>query len=996
MAVQKYFSKRDFSAGQYDREYQAVESDISSRGLVYARNVISSPLREIKTRPGIRHLADLDGPAKIIPFRINDDDIALLFQEGKYAGYKFNDKFEASTYNVFTGDRPYWPSTGWGSNTNGNWTVGFSRATTPSQAFKMCNRAGFSYYNKGTLCTTNPTAGMDAFLYLTNSSVPVSMESVVIRFVYFVSSGRNPWAIHKGWVKPVFQYSDDNVTWTPVATEQSNPYGAGTEYRTTSYIKRFGVESENSLVYRARNVSEDYSKHRFWRIFFAGVVTGLNLGYRLELFISDENGSANNQPAYGVEFLPANQTPFVVNNSPFSLSDLSIIKYSQDENQLVLTVNKKQPYQIKYNNGAFTYGNFTPEKTPNIWNLHGYPSCVRHFDNRLWFGGFTSFKNRVIASRFNDPQDFNTDTTINAGSPVVADCNQMKSRITDLYGGWTVLYAQSQEGMATIQSGNTAIAPNNMEFKLKIDKRSAGLTPAIKDNVMFYISKDQKSIYAIQFDLIADKYQVSDVTKFGHSYFNSGIQGIFYPDTYDRLIYGILGNGKFFALLYDSEYNVVGVFPLETDGFIYDMAVIQANGELRILAVIQRNSSWNLEIFNPVKELIDTDDFDMNSEQRDKATKQNIQNQPFIDSIKSSKIEKFEIWNFDFTNSLLYAQASIRNGYNIGEVVTENNFFYTSLVNDNRVEPSQDTGSNWKNLTPEWEEGQAYAKDVVVSIFPDYYKSLIDDNTTDPTAEPPDPPEPENPEEPVEPVEPTWEKLTYDDVVVMYLPTGPWHLPIITSSSGLGNTPLDDYMQQVLRFFDNDDEVYDLKLINKEAEFVYKVEILQGNPGVNTSFSKLQFPQYKIGPEIIIPNKSYQVIDSGRYLGEVSSGEDGVLNFENPVYDLIYGLGYRKIGIIQDNHSYLRKKEWGSIALNVMDTMSLKIGSRIDKLENVMKWKGNYFYNSSPIMKNGILIANIADEPENDKQLIFMTDEGLSFVIRAIEAAGEISDRNQN
>ena len=72
------------------------------------------------------------------------------------------------------------------------------------------------------------------------------------------------------------------------------------------------------------------------------------------------------------------------------------------------------------------------------------------------------------------------------------------------------------------------------------------------------------------------------------------------------------------------------------------------------------------------------------------------------------------------------------------------------------------------------------------------------------------------------------------------------------------------------------------------------------------------------------------------------------------------------------------------------------IGIKLDKLTNIVKWDGNQFFDSSVIMKNGTLICNIKDIPQYEKQLIFMTDEGLPFTLLAIETAGEISDRGAN
>lgn len=868
MTVQKGFSKRDFSCGQYDREYQAAQTDISSRGMIYSRNLISSPLREIKTRPGTKFLQRLDSPAKLIPYRIDTNDMVLVMQDGIFSGYDFDENFNLVPRMVYSGDAPTMPNSGWTSNTNGDWSVGFS-PTTATAFYPMCNNVTgrpIKYRGKGTFISTRPTTtNIPAYLNITNSAENVYLSSVIVRFV--LSCAGNHTRHYKGWRDPILQWSDDGNSWTSVKTRVDNPYATGgaNEYQASYHYGSGGSEyTENYTVYRVSNDSSDYTGHKYWRIFFTTRIFN-NQTYdneRLEILISNNGGP---------QFLPTSLSQYVVNDSPITINDLPNLKYSQDSNQLIIAMKGKQPYEIKFAGGEFTNQPFSPSSTTGFWDTQGYPAAVAHYQNRLWFAGFTLNPNRVCSSAFGNYQDFSIPTTLLASSPIIADCNQMKSMITDIFGGWDVLYAQCDEGIATVEAGDSAVAPNNMSFLLKVRKRSGGVTPTIKEDMMFWVGKDRKTIYAIQYDLIARKYHVADITKFCHSYLDSGVEELHYVDTAARLIYGSLRNGNMFALLYDSEAQVIGLFPIETSGTIYDLSVIQANSEVRLLAVIQRDGVWAIEMFNPVKELEGTDLFLQTRYEKNVATKRNLISQPFIDCAITIKDERQETWQF---------------------------------------------------------------------------------NTDTQT-------------------------LSYPD------------------SSG-DHTDFSEYPQSIVRFFTSSGNFYDLKIVGSPATGQYNVQVIAGDAGESADFVRLQMPISSITPSLVIPNRVYQYFDSGQYKGNITADDDGVINFTQPVYDLIYGFGYTKIGVIQDNMTYLRKKKWGTIALNVMDTMSLQIGTKLDKMDNVMKWKGTDFFNSSPIMRNGILIKNISDSPENDKKLIFKTDEGLPFCIRAIEAGGEITDRNGN
>ena len=79
--------------------------------------------------------------------------------------------------------------------------------------------------------------------------------------------------------------------------------------------------------------------------------------------------------------------------------------------------------------------------------------------------------------------------------PVASDCNQFSERITDLWGGFTILYAQSPDGIAFLENGTSTPS-----FTLRCSERAAGITPTMKDNIMFYVGYDRRKIHAFSFD----------------------------------------------------------------------------------------------------------------------------------------------------------------------------------------------------------------------------------------------------------------------------------------------------------------------------------------------------------------------------------------------------------------------------------------------------------------------------------------------------------------
>lgn len=844
MSVQKGFSKRDFSCGQYDREYQAAQTDIVAKGMSYCRNLISSPLREIKSRPGTALKTVLQNEAYMVPYRYGDQDLLLLFSDKKLSVYEF---LADNSLVPFLGQINLEEfKQNWTANTTNGYTVASSDNAT--DRYKSFNDS-YAEWSGDEGYEISFSAPQD---FVLNKF----FVSWVTAYTRISTAPAAQGSQYKGFRKVRIVYSDDGINWMDSATSLTKLDGSS---GISIYQSVYTLGQHPNMSILTRNYIEYYATpleragHKYWKMIFSDYTepdtpySSLSIGVKVKVYTNELSQN-------------------VVFDTEIGIEDLRHIKYAQHEAELKIATGTTKPYRFAISNGTMQFEQFLPDNA--IWSTYGLPSCVCYFQNRLWWGGFSGEPTGVIGSKFGDDSDYTVPTTITAASPIIAICNQIKTRITDLFAGQDVLYVQCKEGIAIVESGNAAIAPNNMSFLLKINKRSSGITPTVKDNLLFFISESKDNIYVIQFDLIADKYQISNVNTFSHSFLRAGIKEIHYVDTEARLIYGILSDGQMFALLYDSQAAVVGLFPFNTTGNILDIATAETAAGLRLMGVVQRGGQYVVEMFNPVIDLESTTDFSQTRYAANEATKRNLMKQPYIDGAISYKDERAENWHLD-------AEAGILSATDSGE-----------------------------------------------------------------------------------------------------------------------HTDFSQHPQETIRFFTSENSIFDLKIVGSPASDQYNVEIIAGTG--DADFVSLQMPITSYTPDLLIPNQEYQYFDSGRYMGSIKATDTGALVFEKPVYDLIYGFGYTKIGVIQDNMSYLRKKKWGTIALNVMDTMSLQIGVKLDKMDNVMKWKGTDYYNSSPIMRNGILIKNISDSPENDKQLIFKTDEGLPFCIRAIEAGGEITDRNTN
>ena len=659
-------------------------------------------------------------------------------------------------------------------------------------------------------------------------------------------------------------------------------------------------------------------------------------------------------------------------------------------------------------------------RTYNFETTDGKPSCVRFFQNRLFFGGFSSYPTRVRGSRFGNYSDFTVETQdVTVASPINVECNQFNERITDLWGGFTVLYAQSTEGIAFV-TGMTSTP----DFTLRCSERASGITPTMKDNIMYYVGYDRRKIYAFSFDNNIQQCVAPDVSRFWQEVLKARISEIHYVDSRSKCIIGNLEDGTGFMMLHEG--GDVGYFPFDVNGNITDLSVIKDGDDSHVLMVVQRHGAWMIERLHMPEFMRTTNAFEQSGWDRNLATQENLKKSPFFDSWRVLKDEHVELWEYDGESKVMKAATESSNPVDLEPYVGKTiRCYYGDGIRDyvdarvDRVYTEQQTVEREIEVEETvyyycWQ----YTPNITVSAIPGYspawngqfnrdasqdsggWKAWTQGGTVGYTSSQ---------------VNPAIGDQLYAHggrgyytkaTITGVTQSGVWTK---TLNPGVGDPVYDDEYNEIGTItavsgstitYNNTTFTYNSSKTKYRIEThteIIEVVVESGQYALdcpleeNTVFNKIQLPIESLNtiePKI-------QVQDNGVYRGEFES-HNGVVTFTEPMFDLQYGVPYRKIAVIEDNRSYLRQKGWGAIAVNIIDTMALKVGIKLDKLTNMVKWDGKQFFDSNVIMKNGTLICNIKDTPQYEKQLIFMTDEGLPFTILAIETSGEISDRSAN
>ena len=595
-------SIRDFSGGVVNQELQ--NRDNGAGVLFDCKNVISSWNGELRKRTGTRILKYLDSNSKLIPYRLpNGDDLIMVLNNNKIKTYTYDNEENLIPYVGSTiSQNNIFPAWSGNTNINGDWII--SDNLSQAEAYQILTANPDLVWSPETTGVIPPIQRQDDNTIFYNGG-----ESFIIQ------NNTTPFVLHScsltwrtlGFLRPdstvykrygtdvIFQYSDDGVNWVSVGVKMSNIQ----QYSHTEKIV-MGDPPRLSYYYwpaynYSCNVVNDIElvPHRYWRVVTKSIYIDSNLP-------SDNTVQGafycKNINCWGA----GSQTEVVLNNCPYTNDDLDNVRWSQNGEDLTFACKGKQPYQIKIANGVFQDGVFTPQDHAAFYTDNGNPSSVTYYQNRLWFGGFEKVKNKVCGSEFGVFDHFKVPSPIAATSAIDVCGTEVLSIIENMFGANNALYCLSADGVSMIDAKNAVVATNQIEFKLRNREPASDMIPTVKDDIMIYLGRDKRKILITDYDFVVQRFKAHCISDKYLDFLKAGIKELHYVPRVPSLIYGILEDGNFFALLFDADNKIDSLFPFKMTGQVKDIQPIKRGNETKLLmTILLENGRWLLEEKNP-------------------------------------------------------------------------------------------------------------------------------------------------------------------------------------------------------------------------------------------------------------------------------------------------------------------------------------------------------------------------------------------------------------
>ena len=916
MSTQK-LTQKSFVNGQYDRIAQNQEGTnggIVSAGVAFSLNCLSSDKQEIRKRLGTKKLLDLDDYAVVVPYRYGDSDVALVLTNNKLDLYSYYDDIllpfvGSSDVQRFVLD--------WTSNNTDGYTV--SDSNNSSEVYKVFKVGSLGYGVSGS------TIGATTNGYSIDFEVPetVSLNKFSFEFRSGITYLNTKPKVggYRGFRSALLYWSDDGATWELEPSKITQPDGSdGVKMSQTSAStgSHPTITTTNQYFIRFNIAPRSASSHKYWRVVFNEYSPASNADSSMSYYVSGQIWVQS--LSQGASF-----------DTDILVDDLKNIKYDQYQSKLKFVSDKSPVYAFSIENGVISFEEFKATDE-SLFTTYGSPTCVSYFQNRLWFSGFKANPALVLGSKFGDEKQFTKETTLAFDDYFNLTCNQLKSRITNIVGSQNVLYCFSEDGISFVDSGSNAMIASNqsIEFHLKNRMPAGSATPTFKDDVLLYASADGIKLYAVDYDMVIERFQVEDLAKYAKDITKGKIKELHYLNNESQLVYGLCEDNTMFALMFrKGVYS--GFFPIDIqDGYVYDICPIKSGRDNKLLMVTSRSGRWFLEEKLDQGVYKDTNSVILSAEEKKWATYDNVEKniamdcyQKYDEMVSEPGILKDDVLIFNndidlsaYKGQTLSIEPGVGDSVLLAKIEDVSKLYCWSMEQDEEsglVFSKTDTPVSGDELFNRYGEKTGDKVDSYNSEggFIRYH----------------------NPE--------------YDAV-----------LPSVSYKTGY-------------RYAGSD-------VTHARIEKIVERGTVGGFVGFCPEFDSFE-ANFAAGTEI-------GVISQGRYLGEFIVPENRKIILPFLVNKISYGATYISRAILKVREPQETMKLVKQIGVSVVDSGHLEIGTSLDFMQSLEKIKDDSHYDLTNITMNGSYVIVPEDTPEWEKNIILQSKKGLPFTVNSIDA----------
>lgn len=206
-------------------------------------------------------------------------------------------------------------------------------------------------------------------------------------------------------------------------------------------------------------------------------------------------------------------------------------------------------------------------------DYRGYPRAVSFHEQRVVYGGSTSYPRRVWFSTIGDVDNFrfgilddNAFAYLLSGkSNVIQWLASIQGLAVGTLGDELVIQAASAQDTLTPTTPN---AP-------KQSSRGSAFLPAIQaDDVILFVQSDRRTVREFVYDFSKGGFVSQPMTLLSEHVTQGGIVQMAFQQKPDAIVWYVTGDGQIVGMTYERTQDVVAWHRHPTDGFVESVAVI--------------------------------------------------------------------------------------------------------------------------------------------------------------------------------------------------------------------------------------------------------------------------------------------------------------------------------------------------------------------------------------------------------------------------------------
>jgi hypothetical protein len=212
---------------------------------------------------------------------------------------------------------------------------------------------------------------------------------------------------------------------------------------------------------------------------------------------------------------------------------------------------------------ATTTKDLTVATATTAWSLgyftsvNGYPSTVSFFEQRLVFGGSTSYPQTLWFSKSGDYENFESGTDDDDAMIYTIASNQVNA-ITSLKATRTLIVTTTG-GEFTVTSGATqdAVTPTNLNIRKQSNYGAAYVDALSIGNQTLFLQRAKRKIRELAYNFDSDGYLAPDLCILSEHITDSGITAMDYQQEPFSIVWCVRADGVLIGMTYNRTQDVV-------------------------------------------------------------------------------------------------------------------------------------------------------------------------------------------------------------------------------------------------------------------------------------------------------------------------------------------------------------------------------------------------------------------------------------------------------